>query len=145
MQHTELKMDAATVEYEGETIFTDGKGHISPVRVSIARSAVEHHGQVYDKALPPEVATVFIAAIERAGVPVASMLSKVRQLRELRPDLVQLANDPSNREVHAVPAWAMDPQPFVYVESWPPAHQPWPVYVAIGSDVVAEFYPTTMG
>lgn len=131
----------AMVHYEGD-VFTGGKS-LGPVRVTVARAAVEHHGQAFDKPLPQEVASLFIDAIERAGVPVAAMLARVQQLRELRPDLVAEAQASGGDSPRIAPAWALDPQPFVHVESWPAAIQPWPVYVSIGSEVVAEFYPTT--
>ncbi|MDO8897080.1 MAG: hypothetical protein Q7V19_05475 [Bacteroidales bacterium] len=35
--------------------------------------------------------------------------------------------------------------PDAYLEDWPAACQPWPVFVCAGSDVIAEFYPATFG
>lgn len=95
-----MSQPTVMVEYKSAGLVDkEGRGGC----VSVPKSAVEYRDQ---GTLSPEVAGVFIKAIERAGVPVF-------------------------------------PNPDVYLEEWPAARQPWPVFVCVGSEVVAEFYPTT--
>lgn len=106
-----------------------------PVHVDLD-APLAHDGSAYARPLSPEIAALFVDALAAAGVPIGPMLAHVDRLRVARPDLLALAKQPG-----AVPGWAVDPQPYVFVDQWPDIPQPWPVMVDIGSDCIAEFYP----
>jgi len=109
-------------------------------RVSVPASAVNLASQGQDPDLPPVVAGLFVSALVQAGYPVERELEEVGALRLANPDLVR---DHKNNSMPgtAWPAWLFDPQPSVWIEEFPAKPQPWPVFVAIGSTVIAEFYP----
>lgn len=88
--------------------------------------------------LPLAMASNFIDAAAAGGVSIDEAVLTVLRMRKTRPDLLEQANTlPAGC---AVPAWSVDPIVSVYVEPFP-GEQPWPVFVAVGGDVVAEFYP----
>lgn len=106
-----------------------------PVHVDLD-APLAHDGSSFDRPLAPEIADLFVDALAAAGVPIGPMLANVDRLRQARPDLLALAQQPG-----AAPGWAVDPQPYVFIDQWPQMAQPWPVMVDIGSDCIAEFYP----
>lgn len=116
-------MKSKTVEYECQ-----GENRRAVLTVDVAAVT-----GILDAPLPPEVAALFVAAAERAGVPVPTLLDEFYRLRGIHQ------GQPDH------PFWTtwgggLDPQPFVTVEAWD-SPQPWPVFVAIGGAIMAEFYP----
>lgn len=116
-------MEPTTVEYE-----CTGENGRATVTVDLAAVI-----NVIDEALAPEVATLFVAAAERTGVQVTTLMDELYESRRIyqgQPD----------HPFWTVWACGIDPQPDVRVETWT-SPQPWPVFVSIGADIVAEFYP----
>jgi len=90
--------------------------------------------------LPSSVAALFIAAVKDSYVPFGQLMAEVADLQAEHPHTVRRASA-RDTSPGAAPAWALQPQPWVHIESWEPTPQPWPVFVVIGVDCVAEFYP----
>lgn len=84
--------------------------------------------------LAPAVAALFTEAAERAGVPVPTLLDELDELRRIH-------QGQPNHPFWTIWGGGVEPQPCVMVEAWPSQPQPWPVFVAIGDEIVAEFYP----
>ena len=75
-------------------------------------------------------------ASRRAGVPINRRLARIYRMRARQPDVVEAAR---RYPIACWPQWAHDPQPEVFKEEMPAG--PPAIFVAIGSDVVAEFWP----
>lgn len=79
--------------------------------------------------LPREIEKLFLDAILQEGYPL--------QERQLKQQLPEEANSAASTVSCCLDVEA-------YVEHFPNVPPPWPVFVAVGSDVVAEFYPAHM-